>query len=47
MLFNVVVDAVIRHWMMIVSEEAVGAEGFERAVQRMASFFTWMTASLY
>ena len=39
MLFNVVVDAVIRHWMMIVSEEAVGAEGFERAVQRWHPFF--------
>ena len=38
-LFNVVVDTVIRHFMMIVAEKSVGPEVFDRTVQRMASFF--------
>ena len=39
-IFNVVVDAVIRKWLEIVSEKAVGLEGFSRVVQRMPSFKT-------
>ena len=33
------VDAVVRHWLMIVVEEAAGTEGFVRTVYRMASLF--------
>ena len=33
------VDAVVRHCLMIVAEEAAGPEGFVLTVHRMASFF--------
>ena len=37
-LFNAVMDAVIRHCLTTVAEEATGMEVFNHAVQSMASF---------
>ena len=38
-IFNMVFDAVISHWFILVVEEEVGPDGFERAVQWLAAFF--------
>ena len=39
MIFNVVVDTVIWHWVMVVAAAEAGDGIFRRAVQSMASFF--------
>ena len=38
-ILNVVVDAVLCHWVMVVEEEDSGPYGFSRAVQNMAALF--------
>ena len=38
-IFNMVVDSVIRHWMMVVSGEEAEPEGFWRVVQQLAALF--------
>ena len=40
-IFNVVVYAVINHWVMEVSKEEVGIDGFWSAAGKMAAFFYW------
>jgi hypothetical protein len=37
--FNVVVDAVIRHWLSIVCEDAMDTEGFGLECQRKTALF--------
>ena len=39
MLFNVVIKALICHWITVVVEGEVGPGGFGRAVQSMVKFF--------
>ena len=38
-LLNVAVGAVIRHWLILMEDEAMGMELFDCAVQCMVSFF--------
>ena len=38
-IFNVMLDVVVRHWLMIMAEKAVGPEGFYHAVQKVFSLF--------
>ena len=38
-IFNVQVDAVIRHWATVVAREGAGKEGFGRGVQKIAALF--------
>ena len=38
-IFNMVVDAVIFHFILVVAEEEAIVEGFGRAVQYMAEYF--------
>ena len=36
-ILNIVVDAFIRHWVMVVAGEDAGPEGFGRTVQKLAA----------
>ena len=40
-IFNMVVDAVVRHWFLAIveAEGKIGSEGFGRDVQRLAAYF--------
>ena len=38
-IFNMLFDAVIYHWVIMVAEEEAGPYGFRRVVQWMAEFF--------
>ena len=38
-IFNMVVDYVIRHWVMMFTREEAGPEGFRRVVQWIAKKF--------
>ena len=37
--FNVLIDVVFRHWILVVAEEDVVSKGFDMATQKMPSFF--------
>ena len=39
MIFNVVVDAVIYHWVMVVAPTADGLEGRDLSVGELAAYF--------
>ena len=39
MVFNVVVDSVIRHWLTVVAPTEVGTEGLGETIQELAAFF--------
>ena len=39
MILNVVVDSMIRHWLIVLAATEAGAGGFGMAVHKMASFF--------
>ena len=39
MIFNVVFDAVLWHWVVVVLEEESGPDGFGRVMQNMAALF--------
>ena len=39
MIFNVVVDVVIRHWVMVVAATEAGAEVLGTSIQDLASYF--------
>ena len=38
-IFNMVIGAVLRHWIMVVVEEEAGPDGFGRAVRILVVFF--------
>ena len=38
-MFNILVNTVVRNWIIIVAEEASGPELFDFTVQQMATFF--------
>ena len=38
-IFNIVVDALILHWVVVVVGEDAGYEGFKRAVKKLAALF--------
>ena len=39
MIFNIVMDSVMRHWITVVTVEESGHDGFGRSVQMVAAFF--------
>ena len=38
-IFNVVVDSVIRHWVELVAPMEAGAEGIEEKIQKLVDFY--------
>ena len=44
-IFNVVVDAVIQHWVMVVVATEVGSEVLGVSIQDLAAFFMWTMES--